>query len=155
MGCGRSRRVAEWELYRAIADHWRSRGFHVVTSVSDPGGSRVELDVVAFTPDMDDVRATEVKVEASKALVDQCLDRLRYAERVYAAAPAASASRLLALASGGAAARLGVLAVGPEEVQVLREAQATPERREPGKAHVIERQLRSALAEGEADGPIR
>lgn len=145
--------VAEWELYRAIAEAWRSRGFHVLTSVTDPGGSRVELDVVAFTPELEDVRVTEAKVEASKALVDQCVDRLRYAERVYAAAPAASASRLLALARGDPAANLGVIAVDGEDVEVLREAEATPERREPGKAHVIERQLRAGLAEGEADGP--
>lgn len=145
--------MAEWELYRAIADGWRSRGFHVVTSVTDPGGSRVELDVVAFTPELGDVRVTEAKVEASSALVDQCVDRLRYARRVYAAAPSASASRLLALASGGPAADLGVLAVEAEGFEVLREAEASPERREPGKAHVVERQLRSALAEGEAEGP--
>lgn len=145
--------MAEWELYRSLADHWRSRGYHVLTSVTDPGGSRVELDVVAFTPELDDVRVTEAKVEASKALVDQCVDRLRYAQQVYAAAPAASAPQLRALASSGPAADVGLLAIRGDGVEVLREAQAGGGRREPGKAHVIERQLRSALAEGEAEGP--
>lgn len=145
--------MAEFELYRPISEHFRSRGFHVATSVSDPGGSRVELDVVAFTPEMEDVRIVEAKVSASRALVDQCVDRLRYAERVYAAAPARSARDLIGKAQGEEEGKLGVLAVGPEGVDVLREAEAIPERREPGKAHVIERQLRSRLAEGEAEGP--
>lgn len=146
-------RVAEWKLYRPIADHWRSRGFHVATSVSDPGGSRVEIDVVAFTPDLEDVRVVEAKVEPSGALLEQCLDRLAYACLVYAAAPAARAPRLLERADAGPERNLGILAVGRDEVEVLRKAQPVPERREPGKAHVIERQLRSRLAEGRAEGP--
>lgn len=145
--------MTEWELYRAIADHWRSRGYHVVTSVTDPGGSRVELDVVAFTPELDDVRITEAKVAASKALVDQCIDRLRYAERVYAAVPATAAEPLRSQAGSGPADRLGILAVTETGVEVVRQAEPSDQRREPGKAHVIERQLRSALAEGEAEGP--
>lgn len=145
--------MSEWQLYRAISEHWRSRGYHVLTSVSDPGGSRVELDVVAFTPELDDVRVTEAKVEASKALVDQCVDRLRYASRVYAAAPAGEADRLRTKARGEPAASVGLLAVGSSGVEVLREAQPVPERREPGKAHVIERQLRAGLAEDDAEGP--
>lgn len=144
--------MPEWELYRAIADHWRSRGFHAAVSVTDPGGSRVELDVVAFTPELADVRVTEAKVDASRALVDQCVDRLRYAARVYAAVPAGGADRLRELADGDAA-ELGLLAVGSDDVEVLREAEPTPGEREPGRAHVVERQLRSRLAEGEAEGP--
>lgn len=145
--------MAEWELYRALGDHWRSRGYHVLTSLTDPGGSRVELDVVAFTPELDDVRVTEAKVDATAALIAQCVDRLRYAARVYAAVPAASADRLPALAGEEPADRLGLLAVHADTVEVLREAEAAPEQREPGKAHVVERQLRSGLAEGEAEGP--
>lgn len=112
------------------------------------------MDVVAFTPGLDNVRVVEAKVDASRALVDQCVDRLRYAGRVYAAAPARRAGALIGKAQGDVEGRLGVLAVGDEGVEVLREAQPVTERREPGKAHVIERRLRSLLAEGEAEGPV-
>lgn len=145
--------MAEWKLYRVVGDHWRARGYHVLTSLTDPGGSRVELDVVAFTPELDDVRVTEAKLETSRALVEQCVDRLRYASRVYAAVPAAGADRLLALAREEPADRLGLLAVHEGSVEVLREAEAANQRREPGKTHVVERQLRSGLAEGEAESP--
>jgi len=109
--------------------------------------------VVAFTPELDDVRMVEAKTSASTALVEQCLDRLRYAERVYAAAPADRARDLIPKTQSGRAGRLGVLAVAGG-IEVLREAQPVPDAREPGKAHVIERQLRSRLAEGEVQPPV-
>lgn len=143
----------EWQLYRTIAEYWRARGLHVATSVSDPAGSRVELDVVAFTPELDDVRITEAKVDASGALIQQCVDRFRYASRVYAAVPVPRAEALVEKAQGEPEESLGILAVGPERVDERRRAEPLEALREPGKAHVIERQLRASLAEGEAKPP--
>lgn len=143
--------VTEWHLYQPILAHFQARGFHAVSQVTDPSASRVEVDVVAFTPELDDVRIVEVKVQARGGLIDQCLDRLALAPRVYAAVPAGQADRLEALVDQRPEAdALGVLAVGRATAEVVREAEASPEHREPGRAHVLERALRAALAEGRA-----
>lgn len=142
--------MPEWELYPPLTRYWEARGFHVASQVTDPKGSRVELDVVAFTPRVDDVRITEVKLEPSNAFIDQCLDRLEIAPRVYAAVPDAGTERLAELADEPPADAVGILGVGRDGVELHREAQPMPDRRVPSRAHVIERVLRSRLAEGDA-----
>lgn len=131
--------------------HFQERGFHAASQVTDPTASRVEVDVVAFTPELDDVRIVEAKVRARGGLIDQCLDRLALAPRVYAAVPADQGARLEDLiADRPEAQALGVLAVGREQVEVVDEADPRPDERDPGRAHVLERALRSALADGRA-----
>lgn len=146
--------MPEWPLYRPALAHFRGLGLHVASQVTDPRARRVELDVVAFSPDLSDVRVCEAKVQPS-GLVAQCLDRLRYAPQVYAAHPVGQAADLAEETADGDAAVLGVLAVQRrgQGVEVLREATPTPDRIEPGKAHVLERVLRTELAEGRTGGP--
>ncbi|HWG89940.1 MAG TPA: hypothetical protein VNZ52_03735 [Candidatus Thermoplasmatota archaeon] len=142
--------MSEWRLYGPLLAHWRERGYHAAASVTDPNGRRVELDVVAFTPDLEDVRIVEAKVRARGALLTQCLDRLALAPLVYAAVPEREAEHLLHLASEGDAAALGLLAVGPEGVRVLREAEpagASPTRGPQAQLHRV---LRGLLADGKA-----
>lgn len=133
--------MTEWPLYRPVIASFRDRGFHVASQVADPKGSRVEFDVVAFTPEMDDVRVVEVKAEASDALIAQCRDRWRYAARVYAAT-AKDAESLL-----DADAAIGVLAVDRDRVTVLREAKPVETELETGKVNLLHRLLGSELAE--------
>lgn len=142
--------MAEWKLYPAVVDHFEERGFRVASQVTDPGGSRWEIDAVAFTPELDDVRVVEVKQQASPGLIDQCVDRLRLASRVYAAVPAGEADALRALIEDAdpPADALGALAVDVRGVRVLREPEPTDERREEGPARVLERVLRATLVEG-------
>lgn len=139
--------MQEWRLYAPLVAHWREAGFHAAASVTDPRGRRMELDVVAFTAELDDVRVTEAKARATGALVKQCLDRLAFAPRVYAAVPEAEAARLLSLAREGRAASLGVLAVGARGVDVVREAQPVPEARETPRAGALERVLAGLVAD--------
>lgn len=140
--------VREWRLYPAIVDRWQARGYRTATQVTDPGGTRWEVDVAAFTPELADVRLVEAKVQASRALVNQCLDRLRLAPRVYGAVPVPEADGLVHAAdeAGGDATALGVLAVTEEGVEERRTAEPVPERREEGPARVLERALRATLA---------
>lgn len=140
--------MAEWKLYPAVVEHFEGRGFRVATQVTDPGASRWEVDVVAFTPELDDVRAVEVKREATQQLLDQCVDRLRLASRVYAAVPAGEAEALRAAieAAEAPADALGALAVDVRGARVLREPEAVVEHREEGPARVLERVLRATLA---------
>lgn len=145
--------MPEWRLYPPILAHFDRRGFHTVSQVTDPSASRVEVDVVAFTPELADVRIVEAKVQARGGLVDQCLDRLSLATRVYAAVPADQADRLETLVDDRPepeAAGLGLLAGGREGIEVMQEPEPQPGMREPGRAHVLERALRSALADGRA-----
>lgn len=137
--------MSEWRLYRPLIDAWEAEGFRTASQVTDPGGSRWEVDVVAFTPALDDVRITEVKTAPSQALVAQCVDRLEMAPRVYAAVPVEHGEALLEAASGELADRLGVLAVARDGVERLREAVPTPEARKESRAHVLERALRASL----------
>lgn len=132
--------MPEWPLYRPVIACFEDRGFHVASQVADPGGSRVEIDVVAFTPEMDDVRVVEVKAEASDALIAQCRDRWRYAARVYAAAK--DAESLL-----DADAEIGVLAVDRDRAEVLREATPVETELETGRVNLLHRLLGSELAE--------
>jgi hypothetical protein len=137
----------ERRLYPPLLSHWRSRGFLAASSVSDPRGRRLEVDVVAYTPDLSDVRVTEAKARATGALVEQCLDRLDLAPLVYAAVPAREAPRALARARDGEAARIGVLSVEPRRVDVLREA-APGEAPAGARAVAFRRLLSGLLAEG-------
>lgn len=139
----------EWRLYPPLAEHFRADGLIVATSVSDPRGRRVELDAVAFSADLEDVRVVEAKVRASNALLLQAASRLAYAPRVYAAVPADEAERLLALAQAPEFAPFGLLAVDSDaSVRVLREAQRVSERVEGAKRSLLERLLRGHLADG-------
>lgn len=138
--------MSEWRLYRPLAAFWEDRGFHTASQVTDPGGSRWEVDVVAFTTELEDVRVTEVKLEASGSLVNQCLDRLEMAPRVYAALPAGEAAAFGSDTADGEGQALGVLAVQQDgSVEVLRPATPRPDRRREGRAQVLERQLRGQL----------
>lgn len=141
--------MAEWRLYLPVVDRFRREGYHVASQVTDPKATRIELDVVAFAPDLAEVHVVEVKETASKALADQCRDRLRYARRVWAAVPAGQ---------GGAMADqveevVGVLAIGDGDVREIRAARATDDHLETGQAHRLERMLRTALAEGTVEPP--
>lgn len=138
--------MPEWPLYQPVIAWLRERGFRVASQVTDAGGTRFELDVVGFTPELDDVRIVEVKRVASERLADQCRDRLRYARRVYAAVPDAQAGAMVDLAEPP----IGVIAVGDHDVEVLREASATDEALERGEANRLRRRLRTLVAEGEA-----
>lgn len=140
--------MEEWRLYAPIVEHWREAGFLAAASVSDPRGRRMELDVVAFTADLGDVRVTEAKARATTALVRQCLDRLCFAPRVYAAVPAGEEARLLSLAREGSAAALGILAVGGRGVALVRESLPVPEARDAARAQSLRRILAGLLAEG-------
>ena len=142
--------VREWELYRPIREHFKSRGFHVASSVTDPAGSRFELDVVAFTADLQDVRVIEAKREATDALLAQCLDRLRYAPRVYAAVPDKEGDRLLERESQASRDALGIIEVVGPGVRFLREASALEARLEAARQHELHRALLTELAEGRA-----
>lgn len=141
--------VREWRLYPPLVEYFHAQGLRAATQVTDPRGARWEVDVAAFTPDLADVRVVEAKVEPSHAHVRQCLDRLRLAERVYAAVPAGHAAGLREAAEGADAdaAAIGLLTVDPADgaVEVLREATPAPERREEGPARVLERALRETL----------
>lgn len=145
--------MPEWRLYQPILAHFDQRGFHTVSQVTDPSASRVEVDVVAFTPELADVRIVEAKVKARGGLIDQCLDRLSLATRVYAAVPTDQADRLETLVEDRPepeAGALGLLAVGQKEIDVLQAPEPQPAMRDPGRAHVLERALRAALADGRA-----
>lgn len=137
--------VDEWQLYPPVIAFWEAKGFQTASQVTDPAGSRWEVDVAAFTPEMDDVRLTEVKRAPSRALVTQCTDRLAMAPRVYAAVPAEHTERMLELTSDGTAQALGVLAVQDDRVELARKAVPAREPREEGRARVLERVLRAAL----------
>lgn len=150
--------MPEWRLYRAVAALLRQQGLYTATQVTDPRASRVELDVVGFTPEMGTVHVVEVKEDASDALVNQCVDRLRYAPEVSGAVPSAEADRLAGKVEGAgdeAAGHLGVVAVDGEGAWAVREPRAAPEAVEPGRRNMLERVLREALAEGEAQAPGR
>lgn len=140
--------MQEWRLYARLVRHWREAGFLAAASVSDPRGRRMELDVVAFTADLSDVRVTEAKARATGALVRQCLDRLAFAPRVYAAVPAGEEARLLSLAREGDAGALGVLAVHERGVEVVREARPVAEARDGPRAGALERVLAGLVADG-------
>lgn len=142
--------MSEWPLYLPVVEHLRLQGYHVATQVTDPRGARVEFDVVAFAPDLSDVRIVEVKQDASEALADQCRDRLRYAARVYAAVPAGRAE---AMAGILAEEPIGVLAVGDAGVQEVRGAREDEGRIETGQRNRLHRVLRSLLAEGTIEPP--
>ncbi len=146
-----ARRVQpEWTLYPPILDHWRERGFRVASQLTDPRARRIELDVVAFSLDLEDVRITEAKLTASGKLIEQCLDRLRLAPRVYAAVPRAEAARLAEQATGNLPGKLGLLAVDRDGVELLREAGVVEARLEQGRVNMLARALRTELAEGRA-----
>lgn len=139
--------VSEWRLYQPILAYWAEAGFRTASQVTDPRGTRWEVDVVAFTPSLDDVRVTEVKTAASRALVEQGVDRLRLASRVYVAVPAEEAQALVELAEEGAARTLGVLGVYGDSVDLIREPTPTHAHRQEGQAQVLERALAASLAE--------
>jgi hypothetical protein len=140
-----------------VAEALRERGLHTANQVTDPGASRVELDVVGFTPGMETVHAVEVKREATDALLHQCEDRLRYAPLVSAAVPAGEADRLVEKTRGPDAAapatRLGVVVVDEAGARFLEDPVAAPDEVEPGRRNMLERVLREALAEGRAEAP--
>lgn len=138
--------MSEWRLYPAILSHWERQGYHVASQLTDPRGARFEVDVVAFTPHLDDVRITEVKLEPSPSFRAQCLARLRLAPRVYAALPAHHADRMMDLLDHDDADPLGLLAVHADHVEETKPATPTHEHRQEGKARVLERALRSTLA---------
>lgn len=142
--------MPEWPLYPPVVEHLRLEGYHVATQVTDPRGARVELDVVAFGPDLSDVRIVEVKRDASEALAGQCRDRLRYAARVYAAVPAGRAEAMAELLADDP---VGVLAVGDDGVHEVRGAQEDEDRIETGQRNRLHRVLRSLLAEGAVEPP--
>lgn len=137
--------MPEWPLYQPVIAWFRERGYRVASQVADAGQTRFELDVVAFTPELDDIRIVEVKQAASQGLAAQCLDRLRYARRVYAAVPASEADAMVELADPP----IGVLAVHDRDVEALREATPAPDDLEQGEANRLRRRLRTLVAEGE------
>lgn len=149
--------MPEWRLYRPVAALLRTQGLHTATQVTDPAASRVELDVVGFTPGMGTIHVVEVKEAASGALLNQCRDRLRYAPLVSAAVPEAEATRLVEGVRGeegqDGPAKLGVVAVADGEARVLQDPAPAPDEVEPGRRNMLERMLREVLAEGRAEAP--
>lgn len=135
----------EWELYQPLTGYWEDRGYQTASQVTDPKGSRWEVDVAAFTPEVTDVRITEVKLEPSESFVAQCLDRLEMAPRVYAALPRDQATTFAEQTLEDQGRVLGVLGVDDDGVHLVREAHPTEEPRREGRAQVFERVLRGEL----------
>lgn len=149
--------MSEWRLYASVAALLREQGLHTATQVTDPRASRVELDVVGWTPDMATVHVVEVKEEASGALLNQCRDRQRYAPLVSAAVPEDQATRLVDQVrdpeADAATGKLGVVAVADDEARLLQDPTPAPGAVEPGRRNLLERVLREAMAEGRAEAP--
>lgn len=141
--------MEEWRLYPPLLAYWRGRGHRAASSVKDPRGRRLEVDVVAFDDALTDVLTVEAKARATGALVRQAASRLALAPRAYAAVPADEAERLRHLVeqAEGAAAALGVLAVERGRVELVREATPRPDLRVESQAAVLERALQALLSQ--------
>ncbi len=135
----------EWRLYPPLIDHWEEQGFRVASQVTDPRGTRWEIDIAAFNPTLTDVRLTEAKQTPSPSFANQCLDRLRFAPRVYAAIPAQHEEAMLATLDDANASMIGLLLID-EDARLAREAQPTNKHRDEGPARVLEQVLQATLA---------